>query len=174
MNKEDIIIVDQEDNCIGYRDKMIVHQNGILHRAFSVLIFDGRGKILLQRRSKYKYHSPLLWSNACCSHQRSDEALEKAVFRRLGEELGIHDISLSEIFIIKYRVQFDNSLIENEIDHVFVGEYYGDVTKYDVEEIDQVAWVNYDCLKKDILSSNEYTSWLKLILYKLIEIGFAI
>lgn len=105
MSKEDIIIVDQEDNRIGYKDKTIIHQGGILHRAFSIVIFDGKGNILLQRRSKHKYHSPLLWSNACCSHQRPDETLEEAAARRLREELGIYSISLSEIFIIKYRVQ---------------------------------------------------------------------
>lgn len=170
--EENIMIVNPNDECIGSMDKMLVHTTGILHRAFSVLIFDGCGNMLLQQRSRFKYHSPLLWSNACCSHQRIDESLETAVTRRLGEELGIRDIKLTEIIKLQYCCRFENSLMENEIDHVFQGRYDGNVTGYNANEVEQVAWLNFDFLKKDVFSNSSYTLWFKLIMVKLAEEGY--
>lgn len=164
METEPIIIVDKDDHCIGSMDKMAVHQNGILHRAFSILLFDGAGNMLIQRRCRTKYHSPLLWANACCSHQREGESIEEATARRLREELGITGIPLRESFVFQYRCSLDNSLIENEIDHVFVGKYLGHTIPFNRDEIDQVKWVGIPELKQSMSMRKDYAYWFGLIM----------
>nr|MCR5784053.1 isopentenyl-diphosphate Delta-isomerase [Eubacterium sp.] len=144
---EKITLVDIDDNIIGYETKEEVHKKGLLHRAFSVFIVND-GKMLLQRRNINKYHSGGLWTNACCSHQREGEELYAAVHRRLFEELSF-DCELSEEFSFIYRTAFSNGLFEYEVDHVFLGEYSGEV-KLNPEEADEMCWVRFEDLKKDL------------------------
>ncbi|MEC5145437.1 isopentenyl-diphosphate Delta-isomerase [Chitinophaga sp. 212800010-3] len=126
MKSPDIILVNEQDEAIGTMEKMEAHEKGLLHRAFSVFIINDAGEILLQRRALEKYHSPGLWTNACCSHPYPDETTEAAAHRRLGEELGF-DCPLHEIFSFTYRTEFDNGLTEHEFDHVLLGTYNGDI-----------------------------------------------
>lgn len=123
---QELVLVNELDQPIGTMDKMEVHRKGLLHRAFSVFIFNRNGEMLLQQRADEKYHSPGLWTNACCSHPYPDENIEVAAARRLKEELGFNTL-LEELFSFTYRSQFDNGLIEYEYDHVFAGIYDGEI-----------------------------------------------
>ena len=134
-----------------------------MHRAFSILIFNSKGELLVQKRAKNKYHSRGLWANSCCGHQKENERLVEAAHRRLIEEMGF-DCALKEIFSFSYRVKFANGLIENEIDHVFVGKY-DDRIESNKEEIEDYKWVSLDELKKDVKKNpKKYAYWFKLIL----------
>lgn len=156
-NSEKIVLVDLDDRITGSETKIRVHEEGLLHRAFSIFIIDDT-KMLLQRRNIDKYHSGGLWSNACCSHQRERELLDDAVHRRLYEELGI-DCSLSEVFSFVYRTIFENGLTEYEFDHVFVGEYNGTIN-INYEEASEVKWFEFEKLKKMMQSNPElFSSW---------------
>ena len=121
---EEVILVNEQDEQTGTIEKMEAHRKALLHRAFSVFIFNGKGEMLLQQRAMGKYHSPGLWTNACCSHPRPGEEVETAAFRRLKEEMGI-ETSLKKIFDFIYRTEFDNGLTEYEFDHVYIGTYPG-------------------------------------------------
>ena len=126
MNREEVILVDIEDNPTGVADKMSAHLEGKLHRAFSIFIFNTEGKMLLQRRALSKYHSGGLWTNACCSHPLPEETTLAAASRRLKEELGF-ETSIEKIFDFVYKAEFENGLTEYEFDHVFAGEFDGDI-----------------------------------------------
>lgn len=166
---EYIIIVDEQDRVVGTMEKLEAHRLGILHRAFSVLIFNQQSEVLLQRRAKKKYHSPGLWSNTCCSHQRERETLEEAVSRRLQEELGFTCVC-KEVYCFQYRVEFNNGLIENEMDHVFLGFYDGIVTP-NKDEIDEFRWVNLNELKQEMKEKPEqFTFWFQLLMEQIIEL----
>ena len=143
--KEEIILVDKNDREIGKGEKLKVHQEGKLHRAFSIFIFNSKGDLLIQKRADTKYHSPGLWTNTCCSHPRVGEPLDKATKRRLKEEMGI-EAELKEIFSFLYKVRLDD-LVENEFDHVFIGEFEGE-PKINKEEASQWKWINPEELKK--------------------------
>ncbi|MEO8337872.1 MAG: isopentenyl-diphosphate Delta-isomerase [bacterium] len=117
---ENVVLVDPDDRELGVASKLDAHRDGMLHRAFSVIVFDSSGAMLLQRRSAVKYHSAGLWSNSCCGHPRPGEALQAAAERRLREELGL-DVALEHDFAFLYKVELDNGLHEHELDHVFVG-----------------------------------------------------
>lgn len=119
-NREQVILVDGDDRGIGYMEKLAAHREGLLHRAFSVFIFDGDGRLLLQRRALGKYHSPGLWSNTCCGHPRPGEDTLSAAQRRLVEEMGLH-CELRHVHSFMYRADLGNGLWEHELDHVFVG-----------------------------------------------------
>lgn len=162
---EEIAIVDKNDKIIGYKEKMLVHREGIMHRAFSVLILNEKREILLQRRAFEKYHSPGLWTNACCSHQRENETIEEAAKRRIQEELGIKNIDISEEFIFYYKCKFDNDLYENEIDHVYIGFYNEEVKSFNKDEVCETKWVSYNDLKKEIDENPmNFTIWFKKIM----------
>src|SRR5690349_19964529 len=118
---EQVILVDEHDREIGLMEKMEAHRKGVLHRAFSVVLFNSKGEVLLQKRSKNKYHSAGLWTNACCSHPRPNEPLQVAVKRRLQEEMGI-DVDPQYLYKFLYQVELQNNLIEHELDHVFIGK----------------------------------------------------
>lgn len=118
---ENVILVDKNDQPIGQGEKTAVHKAGQLHRAFSILIFNDKGKLLLQQRAKGKYHCPRLWSNTCCSHPRPGEDILVAAHRRLQEEMGF-DCPLEDKFSFIYKVKFDNGLTEHEYDHVLIGK----------------------------------------------------
>lgn len=162
-DSEYIITVDAQDREKGYMEKLDVHKKGILHRAFSLMVFNDKGEVLLQKRARGKYHSPGLWSNACCSHQRMGESLTEAVGRRVQEELGF-TCQYKEVFKFIYQVMFDNGLMEYEIDHVFFGYYNGNVIP-NGDEVEEVRWIDWDSLKKEMEDHPErFTYWFRVLM----------
>jgi len=160
---EHVILVDSNDNEVGTMEKMEAHRKGVLHRAFSVLLFNSDGEMLIQKRASSKYHSGGLWSNTCCSHPRPGEPMEEAVNRRLREELGVES---SPIFSFKfeYKVKFSNDLIEHELDHVYVGSFDGE-PKINENEISDWKFVDTNKLNSEIQSHpHKYSHWFKIIL----------
>lgn len=165
---EYIAVVDNDDNIISYQEKMEVHERGILHRAFSVLLFNNKNELLLQRRALEKYHSPGEWTNTCCSHQREGETLLEAANRRITEELGIKDVELKEEFTFHYKCKFSNELYENEIDHVYTGTYNGDISNFNRDEVCEVKWISYDELVIWMENKpDEFTFWFKDIMKRI-------
>ncbi|MDI6806498.1 MAG: isopentenyl-diphosphate Delta-isomerase [Candidatus Aenigmarchaeota archaeon] len=167
--KEELILVDEKDNEIGFEEKMKCHLgNGILHRAFTIFIFNKNNQMLIQRRSKKKFLWGLCWANACCSHPRKGESLEQATHRRLKEELGFN-CKLQYLFSFIYHANFANRGSEYELDHVFVGRYDGEVTP-NPEEIAEWKWIDIEKLKKDIRKNpDQYTPWFKLSINKVLK-----
>lgn len=156
-----IILVNEKDEQIGTGEKLEVHKKGDLHRAFSILVFDSQGKLIVHKRAEGKYHSGGLWTNTCCSHPRVGEDLENSIHRRLKEEMGF-DCLLEEKFSFVYSAQLD-VLREHEFDHVFFGNYDGEC-KPDPEEVSEVKKISWDELTSDIANSPEsYTYWFKII-----------
>ena len=161
--KELLILVDDKDNELGTMDKLSVHQKGLLHRAFSIFIFNSKGELLLQQRADDKYHSEGLWANTCCSHPRDGEKVSEAVHRRLMEEMGmVCDLHFKFSFI--YKKQFANGLTEHELDHVYFGR--GDeFPKPNKEEVKDWKYMTLDQLESDIEENpHHYTAWLKISL----------
>lgn len=159
---EHVILVDTKDREIGTMEKMEAHKKGRLHRAFSILLFDDNGRMLIQKRAGNKYHSSGLWTNTCCSHPLPGESLEQATRRRLMEEMGI-DLQpvFSHAFI--YRAELDRDLIEHEFDHVFVGTFSGS-PQVNEKEVDDWKYVDVQWLRGDMDAHPErYTEWFKLI-----------
>lgn len=166
--KHDIILVDDDDQPIGTAYKLETHQNGWLHRAFSVFIFNNKGELLLQQRAHNKYHSAGLWTNTCCSHPSPGELTELAAVRRLDEEMGIVT-TLEYAFSIKYFVSFDNGLIENEFDHVFIGTS-DSLPQINKNEVASWKYISIAELKTDIKKNPFfYTEWFKILVGKLSE-----
>ena len=164
---EKIILVDLDDQEIGAEEKLRTHEKSLLHRAFSVFIH-GDDKMLIQKRSLTKYHSGGLWANACCSHPRAGETLEEAVHRRMLEEAGF-DCPVTEAFSFTYRTEFTNGLTEYEFDHVFIGEYSGEVNM-NPEEASECRWVAFADLKKEMLEYPErFSSWFMIAAPKVIK-----
>jgi len=157
----EIILVNELDEAIGSMGKMEAHEKALLHRAFSVFLFDKKGNMLLQQRAATKYHSPSLWTNACCSHPMPGETTEQAASRRLQEELGITTV-LTKAFHFTYKAVFDNGLTEHEFDHVFVGEYDGEMS-LDKEEVKDICYKAMSEIKLE-LNNNPlaYTEWFKI------------
>lgn len=161
MVAEQLILVDADDRELGVGEKMEVHQAGALHRAFSVFVFDGRGRLLLQQRAADKYHSAGLWSNTACGHPRPGEATPEAARRRLREEMGF-DCELRGVFEFIYRAELDGALVEHEYDHVFVGTHDGDPVP-DPAEVEAWRWVSMDELRRGLSEAPHlYSRWLKL------------
>lgn len=166
VKKEKVILVDKKDREIGVEEKIKAHKKGLLHRAFSILVFNKKGDILLQKRAKSKYHSGGLWTNTCCSHPRPKESLKKAAKKRLREEMGIECKNLKEIFSFIYKKKVGN-LIEHEFDHVFFGKFNGK-PKPNKKEAEDWKWIKLTALKKDIKKNpQKYTPWFKIILKKM-------
>jgi isopentenyl-diphosphate Delta-isomerase len=163
-----IITVDDNDRETGVMDKLEVHKKGILHRAFSLFVVNSDGQLLLQKRAAIKYHSGGLWSNSCCSHGVSGEPLDTTVHVRLYFEMGF-DCPVKKLFTFRYETQFDNGLVENEIDHVYVGHYNGD-PEPDPNEVDDWGWADIKKLIQDIGNNPErYTYWFRTALPQFIE-----
>lgn len=161
MNLSEVILVDDLDNEIGRMEKMEAHEKGVLHRAFSIFIFNQEGKMLLQRRALKKYHSPGLWTNTCCSHPAPGETTLAAATRRLQEEMGF-TCQLKEIGAFTYRTTFENSLQEHEFDHLLVGAYDHDF-EVNPEEVEEFKWAEIEEIDKLLVSSaEEYTVWFKI------------
>jgi len=169
LMSEDVIIVDENDNEVGVKEKMEAHREGRLHRAFSIFIFNSKGELLIQKRSRSKYHSGGLWSNTCCSHPKPGESIGDAAHRRLREEMGF-DCDLKEVFHFIYRANLNNELTEYELDHVFIGRYDGEVNP-NPSEVEDWKWVNINDLKKDMEQNpNKYTVWFKIALDRVISL----
>lgn len=155
---EEVILVNKLDEPVGSMEKMEVHQKGLLHRAFSVFIFNHKNEMLLQQRSSTKYHSAGLWTNACCSHPRPGEKTEAAALRRLHEELGF-TAPLTKIFDFHYNAVFENGLTEHEFDHVYTGIYTGKITP-DPLEVQDYCYKKTSEIASNIQSHpHKYTAW---------------
>lgn len=159
----EVILVNEKDEQIGTMEKMEAHVKGLLHRAFSIFIFNSKGEMLLQQRSAGKYHNGGLWTNTCCSHPLPDEHVLSAAKRRLSEEMGF-TTNLSPAFNFTYRVTFINGLTEYEYDHVLTGFYDGDV-KTNAGEVSDYCYKTIEDIEASLVTHpQKYTEWFKLAL----------
>ena len=162
---DNVILVNSNDQKIGLMPKLEAHVRGILHRAFSVLIFNKKGELLIQQRALEKYHTPGLWSNTCCSHQIDGETNIEAGKRRLFEEMGF-EVELYNLDSFIYNAYFENGLIEHEFDHVLLGVFLGSPS-INKNEVNDYKWITLDKLQMDINTTPEnYTIWFRIILEK--------
>ena len=166
--KEQVILVNESDNEIGVMEKMDAHHKPILHRAFSVFIFNSNGEMLLQKRASNKYHSAGLWTNACCSHPRPGENIQSAASRRLEEEMGF-STHLVKIFDFIYKASFGNGLHEYEYDHVFMGKYDGKISP-NSEEVSDFCFMNMKAIQDSLVSNTgNYTAWFVIAFPKIVQ-----
>lgn len=165
MAQEKVILVNEKDEQIGLMEKIEAHEKALLHRAFSVFVFNDRNELMIQQRALTKYHSPGLWTNTCCSHQREGESNIAAGKRRLMEEMGF-STELKDTISFIYKAPFDNGLTEHEFDHILVGKYE-EAPQPNPDEVASWKWVDLEELKKD-MSTNPgiYTEWFKIIFDK--------
>ena len=162
MKKENVVLVDRNDNPMGLMPKLEAHEKGVLHRAFSVFILNRKGQLMLQRRALDKYHSPGLWTNTCCSHPRESESIIEAGLRRLKEEMGF-TTPLEPMFSFIYKSKFDNGLTEHEFDHVLLG-YYDKQPFINTIEVSEWKWMSLDKIILEIKNKPEdFTVWFKII-----------
>jgi len=163
MTTQEVILVTETDEPIGTIEKMRAHTDGLLHRAFSIFIFDNKGRMLLQQRSGEKYHGAQLWSNTCCSHPYPNEKLEEAALRRLQEEMGFGTV-LQKQFEFIYRAEVENNLIEHEYDHVFTGTYEG-IINVNKNEVADYCYQEMEQVKLAIEAQpQKFTAWFKIAL----------
>jgi isopentenyl-diphosphate delta-isomerase len=168
MIEEHVILVNDKDEQIGTMPKLEAHEKAVLHRAFSVFIFNDQNELMLQQRAKQKYHSPLLWTNTCCSHQRVGESNLEAGKRRLMEEMGFV-VDLKDTLAFIYKAPFDNGLTEHEFDHIMVGHSNNEPI-INPDEVEAWKWMSLETVKADIESHPEiYTEWFKIIFDKFYE-----
>ncbi len=162
----DVILVDEQDRPTGTMEKMEVHQKAILHRAFSVFIFNDKGEMLLQKRAGKKYHSGGLWTNTCCSHPQPGEDTMEAANKRLQEEMGF-STPLKKAFTFLYKAPFENGLTEHEYDHVFIGNFTGLINP-DPDEVEDYCYQSLEELKQSMQTQpGHFTEWFKIALPKL-------
>ena len=165
---EEVILVNENDEQVGTMEKMEAHRKAVLHRAFSVFVFNNKGEMLLQQRATSKYHSGGLWTNACCSHPRPGEETANAAHRRLHEELGF-TTDLQKAFSFTYNAPFDNGLTENEFDHVFVGNFDGKINP-SPSEVQDFCYKKMEDISLSIQSHpQKYTAWFHLAYPKIVE-----
>ena len=165
MVEEQVILVNEHDEQIGLMPKMEAHEKAVLHRAFSVFVFNTKNELMLQQRAAHKYHSPLLWTNTCCSHQRDGESNIEAGTRRLKEEMGF-TTDLKETTSFIYKAPFDNGLTEHELDHIMLG-YYENKPIINKQEVEDWKWMPLEDVKHDInVHPEQYTAWFKIIFEK--------
>jgi len=169
--EEEVVLVDEENNVLGYVGKLEAHKKALLHRAISVIIFNAKGEQLIQQRALNKYHWAGSWSNTCCSHPRKDETFKHAAERRLFEELGIKT-PLKEAFHFIYKAHDEKSgLTEWEYDTVFTGEY-NDTFEFNKAEVADIRWMKTEELEMDIeRNAEKYSFWFKIILKELKKRG---
>jgi isopentenyl-diphosphate delta-isomerase len=166
--EEQVILVDTNDQAIGLMPKMEAHEKGVLHRAFSVFILNDKNQLMLQQRALHKYHSPGLWTNTCCSHQRDGEDNISAGKRRLLEEMGF-ETELSEVTSFIYKAPFDNGLTEHELDHIMIG-HHNDAPYVNPEEVANWKWMALEAVRDDIMHHPEhYTAWFIIIFEQFFE-----
>lgn len=167
--EEKVILVDEQNNPIGLMPKLEAHEKALLHRAFSVFVMNQKGEVMLQQRALHKYHSPGLWTNTCCSHQRENETNVEAGKRRLQEEMGF-TTELTDVISFIYKAPFDNGLTEHEYDHVLLG-YYEENPNINTEEVADWKWELPENIKKDIEQNpQKYTEWFKIIFEKFYDL----
>lgn len=160
---EQVILVDPQDREIGAMEKMEAHKKGVLHRAFSILLFNSKGEMLLQKRAGSKYHSPGLWTNTCCSHPKPGESMRDATARKLMQEMGIASYTAFR-FKFMYRAELEAGLVEHEIDHVFTGTFDG-MPVINKQEVEDWKFTPVGELKQDISTNpDRYTFWFRKIL----------
>ncbi|QYA25714.1 isopentenyl-diphosphate Delta-isomerase [Gramella sp. MT6] len=165
MAEEKVILVNEKDEQIGLMEKIEAHEKALLHRAFSVFVFNDKNELMIQQRALSKYHSPGLWTNTCCSHQREGESNVEAGKRRLQEEMGF-STELKDTISFIYKAPFDNGLTEHEFDHILVGNFEG-VPALNPDEVAAWKWVSLDDLKVDMKKNPHiYTEWFKIIFDK--------
>ena len=165
---EQVILVDTNDSEVGVMEKMEAHKQALLHRAFSVFLFNKQGKMLLQQRAFSKYHSPGLWTNTCCSHPRPGESLDHAVTRRLQEEMGI-EATVTKAFDFIYKAALHNELSEHEFDHVYIGQYDGDVTPNPLE-VGNFVYQSIEEVKSNLETyPDKYTVWFQIAFPKVAQ-----
>ncbi|WP_241558577.1 isopentenyl-diphosphate Delta-isomerase [Paracnuella aquatica] len=161
MSVQEVLLVNEQDEPLGTMEKMAAHEQGLLHRAFSVFVFDGAGRMLLQQRAAQKYHGGGLWTNTCCSHPYPDEAVETAARRRLQEEMGF-ETPLEKIFAFTYRADVENGLVEHEYDHVFAGQYDGPM-ELNAEEVADSRYMEMEAIEDWIIAEPAaFTSWFRI------------
>lgn len=166
--KEQVVLVNPSDEVIGLMEKQQAHICGLLHRAFSVFIFNNKGEMLLQKRADEKYHSPKQWTNAVCSHPRINETYLEAANRRLHEELGI-STPLTERFHFLYKADVGGNLWEHELDYVFTGTYEGEF-HLNSAEVSEVRYIALEDLKEELAKHPEhFTEWFKIILKEYLD-----
>ena len=165
MGTDQVILVNEKDEQIGLMEKIEAHEKALLHRAFSVFIFNKEGELMLQQRALTKYHTPGLWTNTCCSHQREGESNIEAGKRRLMEEMGF-STDLKDTISFIYKAPFQNGLTEHEYDHILVGQYDEDPNP-NPDEVNAWKWVSLEEVKEDMKVNPEvYTEWFKIIFDK--------
>lgn len=164
--QEQLILVNERDEAVGVEEKITAHLKGVMHRAFSVFIFNSAGQLLLQKRANTKYHSRGLWSNTCCGHPRPGESIEGASRRRLKEEMGF-DCEVRKVFEFTYRADLEDGLTECEYDHVLVGTFNG-VPTPNSDEVEGWKWLDLVTLGLDVRAQpDKYTCWFTLIFAEL-------
>lgn len=162
----DLLLVTEQDEVIGMAEKMQVHLDGVLHRAFSVLIFNERGDYLLQQRAVEKYHSGGLWSNACCGHPTQPSGTLQQAGQRLNEEMGFRT-ALAPAFTFSYHASLPNGLTEHEFDHVFTGQYDGPIP-FNPAEVMAVRWVSREELLREMAADpDSFTVWFRMLIDQL-------
>ena len=162
----DVILVDRNDNPLGTMEKLKAHEEGVLHRAFSIFLFNDNGELLLQRRNENKYHSGGLWTNTCCSHPKPGEKIIDGAKTRLMEEMGI-EAPFKFAFSFIYKAEFENGLTENEFDHVFIGKFSG-IPYPNPEEVSEWRYLSIESISQEIIENpKDYTAWFKIVLPKL-------
>jgi isopentenyl-diphosphate delta-isomerase len=165
---EQVVIVNEQDEELGLMEKMEAHEKALLHRAFSVFIFNHSGELLLQQRAFTKYHSGGLWTNTCCSHPRPNELVENAAARRLKEEMGFVT-PLEKVFDFVYQASFDNGLTEHEFDHVFIGYYDGPI-QFDPEEVNSYEYRSMESIQHSLETNDGlFTAWFEIIFPKMMH-----
>lgn len=171
MLRDELILVDIDDNELGVEQKEKAHSRPMLHRAFSIYLYNDKKELLIQKRAISKYHSGGLWANACCSHPRKGETLKESAIDRLKDELGI-ETDVKELFSFIYLNKFNDNLYEYELDHVFIGKYNGNINniKLNKEEVSEVRWVNIKQLKEELVTNpSSFSSWFIISVKKIIE-----
>ncbi|APG60052.1 isopentenyl-diphosphate Delta-isomerase [Christiangramia salexigens] len=165
MAVEKVILVNEKDEQIGLMEKIEAHEKALLHRAFSVFVFNDKNELMIQQRALSKYHSPGLWTNTCCSHQREGESNIDAGKRRLQEEMGF-STELKDTISFIYKAPFDNGLTEHEFDHILIGKF-NDEPNLNPDEVAAWKWMSLDDIKKDMVDNPDiYTEWFKIIFEK--------
>ncbi len=166
---EQVILVDTHDEDMGIMEKMEAHELGILHRAFSIFIFNKKGELLLQQRAFDKYHSGGLWTNTCCSHPRPQENIASAAHRRLQEEMGF-DTDLNHAFSFIYKVGLDHGLTEHEYDHVFTGIYEAEIVA-NKDEVAAYTYKSIQSISSEIeLQPQQFTEWFKIAFERVVQV----
>jgi isopentenyl-diphosphate delta-isomerase len=167
-NRNKVVLVDPQDVAIGEMDKMEAHEKGVLHRAFSIFLFNEKQEMLIHQRAKEKYHGAGLWTNTCCSHPQLHDDLKESALERLNFEMGI-ECAINEVFSFTYNIQLENDLIEHEFDHVFIGHTEKQPNP-NPAEVQDYKWISIPALQKEIdVNPQRYTYWFKTVLSRVVD-----